>query len=122
MPTTTLDEKAVDQLNSLLRGELAAVETYEQALRRLNGPGTELADQLVHFAAEHSRNADLMKARVEALGGHASLIRASELVRRNLDVFHPQPGGLAGLSERVRNSFDPRIILNRGRMVRGSAS
>ena len=72
MPTTTLDEKAVDQLNSLLRGELAAVETYEQALRRLNGPGTELADQLVHFAAEHSRNADLMKARVEALGGQPS--------------------------------------------------
>ena len=66
--------------------------------------------------------AALVRQRVEALGGHASLIRASELVRRNLDVFHPQPGGLAGLSERVRNSFDPKTILNRGRMVRGSAS
>ena len=66
--------------------------------------------------------AALVRQRVEALGGHASLIRASELVRRNLDVFHPQPGGLAGLSERVRNSFDPRTILNRGRMVRISAS
>ena len=64
----------------------------------------------------------LVRQRVEALGGHASLIRASELVRRNLDVFHPQPGGLAGLSERVRNSFDPKTILNRGRMVRISAS
>ena len=67
-------------------------------------------------------HAALVRQRVEALGGHASLIRASELVRRNLDVFHPQPGGLAGLSERVRNSFDPRTILNRGRMVRISAS
>ena len=66
--------------------------------------------------------AALVRQRVEALGGHASLIRASELVRRNLDVFHPQPGGLAALSERVRHSFDPRIILNRGRMVRGSAT
>jgi glycolate oxidase FAD binding subunit len=66
--------------------------------------------------------AALVRQRVEALGGHASLIRASELVRRNLDVFHPQPGGLAGLSERVRNSFDPKTILNRGRMVRISAS
>jgi len=67
-------------------------------------------------------HAALVRQRVEALGGHASLIRASELVRGNLDVFHPQPGGLAGLSERVRNSFDPRTILNRGRMVRISAS
>jgi len=37
-------------------------------------------------------------------------------------VFHPQNGGLAALSERVRNSFDPKGILNRGRMLRGSAS
>ena len=66
--------------------------------------------------------AALVRQRVEALGGHASLIRASELVRRNLDVFHPQPGGLAALSERVRHSFDPKIILNRGRMLRGSAT
>lgn len=73
MQTTALNEKAVDQLNSLLRGELSAIETYEQALRRLNGPGTELADQLVHFAAEHSRNADSLKARVEALDGKPAL-------------------------------------------------
>jgi hypothetical protein len=26
------------------------------------------------------------------------------------------------LSERVRNSFDPKIILNRGRMVRAKAT
>jgi glycolate oxidase FAD binding subunit len=66
--------------------------------------------------------AALVRQRVEALGGHASLIRASELVRRNLDVFHPQPGGLAALSERVRHSFDPRIVLNRGRMLRRTAT
>jgi len=72
MQTTTLNDKAVDQLNSLLRGELSAVEMYEQALRRLNGPGTDLADQLVHYAAEHSRNADTLKSRVEALGGQAA--------------------------------------------------
>jgi glycolate oxidase FAD binding subunit len=66
--------------------------------------------------------AALVRQRVGATGGHASLIRASEPVRRNVDVFHPQPGGLAALSERVRNSFDPKTILNRGRMVRGSAT
>ena len=57
------------------------------------------------------------RQRVEAAGGHAALIRASEQVRRNVDVFHPQAGGVAALSQRVRHSFDPKIILNRGRML-----
>jgi len=66
--------------------------------------------------------AALVRRRVDAVGGHATLIRASEAVRRDVDVFHPQPAGLSGLSERVRHSFDPKIILNRGRLVRGSAT
>jgi glycolate oxidase FAD binding subunit len=66
--------------------------------------------------------AALVRQRVEAAGGHAMLVRASEPVRRNVDVFHPQPGGLALLSERVRHSFDPKTILNRGRLTRGSRS
>ena len=66
--------------------------------------------------------AALVRQRVEAAGGHASLIRASEQTRRNVDVFHPQAGGLAALSQRVRHSFDPKIILNRGRMLRGTAT
>jgi glycolate oxidase FAD binding subunit len=50
------------------------------------------------------------------------LVRASDELRRNVDVFHPQPAGLAALSERVRQSFDPKGILNRGRMKRDSAA
>ncbi len=65
--------------------------------------------------------AALVRQRVGEALGHATLIRAPEQVRRNVDVFHPQPGGLADLSERVRMSFDPKNILNRGRMTRGSA-
>ena len=64
--------------------------------------------------------AALVRERVNAVGGHATLLRASEQVRRNIDVFHPQPGGLAALGERVRNSFDPKNILNRGRLIRGA--
>jgi glycolate oxidase FAD binding subunit len=64
----------------------------------------------------------LVRARVNAAGGHATLVRASDEVRRNVDVFHPQPGGLAALGERVRQSFDPKNILNRGRTIRGSAA
>ena len=66
--------------------------------------------------------AALVRQRVNAVGGHATLLRASEQVRRNVDVFHPQQGGLAALGERVRNSFDPKNILNRGRMIRGFAA
>ena len=66
--------------------------------------------------------AALVRQRVEAAGGHAMLLRASELVRRNVDVFHPQSAGLAALGERVRHSFDPKNILNRGRLMRAVAT
>jgi len=62
--------------------------------------------------------AALVRQRVGAAGGHATLLRAPEQIRRNVDVFQPQPSGLAALSERVRASFDPKRVLNRGRMVR----
>src|SRR5689334_4635756 len=61
-----------------------------------------------------------VRTRVEAAGGHAMLIRAGEDVRRNVDVFQPQAAGLTALGERVRQSFDPNNILNRGRMARGT--
>ena len=64
-------------------------------------------------------HAALVRERVNAVGGHATLLRASDEVRRQVDVFHPLPGGVAALSERVRQSFDPKGILNRGRLVRG---
>ena len=67
-------------------------------------------------------SAGMLRLRVNAAGGHATLLRASEPVRRNVDVFHPQEGGLARLSERVRLSFDPKNVLNRGRLTRGSAT
>ena len=73
-------------------------------------------------ASKPDGQAALLRSRVEAVGGHAMLLRASDQLRRNVDVFHPQNGGLAALCERVRNSFDPKRILNRGRMLRGSAA
>jgi len=66
--------------------------------------------------------AALVRQRATAAGGHATLWRASEQVRRTIDVFQPQPDGLAALSERVRQSFDPKNVLNRGRMARGVAA
>ncbi|HYM73559.1 MAG TPA: FAD-binding protein [Stellaceae bacterium] len=56
-----------------------------------------------------------------ALGGsgHATLVRGSPGLRAAVPVFEPQPAPLAALSRRVKEGFDPRHILNPGRMVEG---
>ncbi|WP_370540657.1 FAD-linked oxidase C-terminal domain-containing protein [Azospirillum sp. INR13] len=52
-------------------------------------------------------------------GGHATLVRAPEAVRAATDVFQPLPEPLMALSRRVKESFDPKGILNPGRMYAG---
>jgi glycolate oxidase FAD binding subunit len=63
--------------------------------------------------------ADAHAAQVRAAiagGGHATLVRAADAVRAAVPVFQPQPDALAALSRRVKEAFDPRGILNPGRM------
>jgi glycolate oxidase FAD binding subunit len=52
--------------------------------------------------------------------GHATLIKGSPALRRSVPVFEPQPPSLAALAARIKEGFDPRRILNPGRMVEGS--
>jgi glycolate oxidase FAD binding subunit len=40
-------------------------------------------------------------------------------VRAAVDVFEPQEPGLRALSKRVKESFDPKGVLNPGRMWAG---
>lgn len=72
----------------------------------------------VWLSLPHHSNAaqDTVRASVAAYGGHATLIRASRDVRNVADVFQPQEPVLAALNKRVKESFDPRNILNPGRM------
>ena len=63
--------------------------------------------------------AGLVRSLVAELGGHATLIRAPASVRAVVDVFQPQAPALAALTKRVRESFDPRGVLNPGRMWAG---
>jgi len=51
--------------------------------------------------------------------GHATLIKGSPELRRSIPVFEPQPAALASLAKRIKEGFDPRRILNPGRMVEG---
>jgi glycolate oxidase FAD binding subunit len=61
----------------------------------------------------------LVRALVAERGGHATLIRAPAAVRAAVDVFEPEPPGLSALTKRVREGFDPRGVLNPGRMWAG---
>ncbi len=63
-----------------------------------------------------------LRAQVAAAQGHAMLVRASEAARAAIEVFHPQAEGVAALSRRIKTGFDPKHILNRGRMAREGAS
>jgi glycolate oxidase FAD binding subunit len=60
-----------------------------------------------------------VRAIVAAAGGHATLIRAPAALRAAVAVFEPETAALAALSKRVRESFDPRGVLNAGRMWAG---
>jgi glycolate oxidase FAD binding subunit len=64
-------------------------------------------------------HAPLVRAAVAAAGGHATLIRAPASVRAAVAVFEPQDPVLAALTRRVKEGFDPKGVLNPGRMYAG---
>jgi glycolate oxidase FAD binding subunit len=68
---------------------------------------------------ENEADAGSVRRAVEELGGHATLVRAPAALRASLAVFQPQEPGLAALSKRVKDSFDPKAVLNPGRMWAG---
>jgi glycolate oxidase FAD binding subunit len=63
--------------------------------------------------------AGIVRPIVKSAGGHATLIVASEAVRASVPVFEPMSAGLAQLTARVKSGFDPRGVLNPGRMQDG---
>jgi glycolate oxidase FAD binding subunit len=64
-------------------------------------------------------DAAAIRLAVAAVGGHATLVRAPAAVRAAVDVFEPQDAGHAALNKRVKDSFDPKAVLNPGRMWAG---
>ena len=62
--------------------------------------------------------AAVVRAAVRQAGGHATLVVAPESIRATIPVFEPVAGPLAALMARVKSAFDPRSILNPGRMYR----
>ncbi len=73
---------------------------------------------LVHLrvADEGDAGAALIRAAVTQAGGHATLLRAPDAVKRSVGVFQPEAPALAKLSQRIRQSFDPKGLFNPGLM------
>ena len=63
-------EKSIDQLNSFLRGEMSACETYRQALEKLTD--SPFRNELTQCLASHEQRVQELKGRVLALGGKPS--------------------------------------------------
>ena len=58
-----------------------------------------------------------LRAAMAGVAGHATLIRAGDAARRRWGVFHPEPAPVAALAAGSRARFDPRGVLNPGRMA-----
>jgi glycolate oxidase FAD binding subunit len=63
--------------------------------------------------------AAIVRRAIRACGGHATLVRAPTALRAAVEVFEPQGAGVAALTKRVKEGFDPKGILNPGRMWAG---
>lgn len=58
---------SVNVLNSFLRGEISAVETYRQALEKVEG--APLRTQLQDCMQSHARRVDVLRQQIQSLGG-----------------------------------------------------
>jgi glycolate oxidase FAD binding subunit len=97
---------------------VAAIQAVRPGMRHFYDWG----GGLIWLALPHAPDAHAALVRGALQGqagsqaGHATLIRAESAVRRAVPVFEPEAPALAALSRRVKASFDPLAILNRGRM------
>jgi demethoxyubiquinone hydroxylase (CLK1/Coq7/Cat5 family) len=66
----TGEHKAIDVLNSFLRGEISAVETYRQALEKVEQ--STVRAQLEECLRSHELRVEVLQRRVQALGGAAN--------------------------------------------------
>ncbi len=73
---------------------------------------------VAHADATSDGGAGALRQALDGVG-HATLVKASEALRRAVPPFQPQPEALRALSRRVKAGFDPKAVLNPGRMYAG---
>jgi uncharacterized protein (TIGR02284 family) len=65
---STADTRTVDELNQLLRGELSAVETYDQSLTKFE-EFPAASQELRRIRDEHRENGRILREHITRLGG-----------------------------------------------------
>ena len=133
-----LDEAETVTLWAAIRDALPLAEPRDRAVWRISVPprnGPDVMARLpaglasAHFydwgggliwlatADGGDAGSAAIRAALAPCGGHATLIRASDGLRAATPVFEPLAPGLMALTGRIKASFDPDLILNRGQMV-----
>lgn len=67
MNTETTNEECISTCNSLLRGELSAVETYGKAIEKY--PASPVTSELTRIQSEHREAANKLATNVREMGG-----------------------------------------------------
>ncbi len=83
---------------------VAAIEAMRETEAYLDWQGGLV---WLRFSGERPDAALVRQALADNGGGHATLVRATETVRRQTDVFQPETPALTALTARIRASFDP---------------
>ena len=116
------DARAVWRISVPPQGGLAVAEAVEKL------PGADMffdwggALAWVAVPDIDGASADIIRASVAAAGGgHATLVRAAPATRALVPPFQPPPAPLAALERRIKEVFDPKNILNPGRMWPGES-
>ena len=95
----------VPRLNTLLRGEIAATETYRNVLAKAAGQGhDELVDRLQAIQSEHGRACQIIRQRIIELGGEPAESSGvwgvwAQAVQETLTLFGGDTGGIRALRE-----------------------
>ncbi|HEX2148172.1 MAG TPA: glycolate oxidase subunit GlcE [Pseudorhizobium sp.] len=73
---------------------------------------------LVWMQMEADAEERVLRSYINAVGGgHATLIRAPEQMRRNLAAFQPESEAITALAARVKEKLDPAGIFSPGKMA-----
>lgn len=72
--------------------------------------------------AKPSATAATIRGLVESTHGQAALVHTSDETRELVSVFQREPPALAAISNRLKEAFDPKGILNPGRVHAASAT
>jgi hypothetical protein len=97
--------EAVRQMNSLLRGEISAAETYRNVLDKAVDAGTaQDAGLLRQIQEEHGRACQSLRDRIKELGGEAADSSGAwgvwaQTVQGTMSLFGGDKGGLKALKE-----------------------